>query len=60
MRALCFVVLLGCMPAIALADSDAHGGPLTLKSVLSNHEFWAACLNFTVLLGLLGFCDQEV
>jgi F-type H+-transporting ATPase subunit b len=38
-------------------DADAHGGhgELTLKGVLTNHEFWGTLVNFGALLVLFGW-----
>ena len=40
-------------------EAAGHGGPLTLKSVLSNPEFWAACVNFFVLLLILRYAVKK-
>jgi len=41
-------------PALALAEGDGgHGGPVTIQGILHDTHFWAAVINFTLLLLVL-------
>jgi F-type H+-transporting ATPase subunit b len=52
-----FISFLMCLitPALALAEGDAghHGGPVTIQGILRDTHFWAAVINFTLLLLVL-------
>jgi F-type H+-transporting ATPase subunit b len=41
------------VPGLALAEAEAHGGPVTFHSIITDSHMWAAALNFVLLLLVL-------